>query len=75
MSPFVHLVDGLFGLTALSSFAGFVFQLLTGNPDVALLYLFGIGGSAAMVWIVNTWRQNSLSAPAIRPVAALVRRD
>jgi len=57
MSPFIHLVDGLFGLAAASSFAGFVFHLLTGSPDLALLCFVGIGGSAAMVWVFRSCRQ------------------
>jgi hypothetical protein len=57
MSHITHLIDGLFGLTALSSLAGFVFHLLTGSPDMALLCFVGIGGSAALVWIFNTWRR------------------
>ena len=60
MSPFTHLIDGLFGLAALSSFAGFVFHLLTGNPDMALICFVGIGGSAAMVWVFTTWRHSSV---------------
>jgi hypothetical protein len=57
MSPFIHVVDGLLGLVAVSSFAGFVFHLLTGNPDLALMYFVGIGGSASMVWMFTTWRR------------------
>jgi hypothetical protein len=57
MSPYTHLVDGLFGLAALSSFAGFVFHLLTGSPDLALMCLVGIGGSAAMVWMFTAWQR------------------
>jgi hypothetical protein len=51
MSLITHLIQGLFGLTAISSIAGFVFHLLTGNPDMALLCFVGIGGSAAIGWI------------------------
>jgi hypothetical protein len=61
MSPLTHLIDGLFGLAAFSSFAGFVFHLLTGNADLALMCLVGIGGSAAAVWVFTTWRQHSSS--------------
>jgi hypothetical protein len=57
MSSFTHFIDGLLGLAAVSSFAGFIFHLLTGNPDLALLCLVGIGGSAAMVWMFTTWRR------------------
>jgi hypothetical protein len=57
MSPLIHVVDGFFGLAAVSSFAGFVFHLLTGSPDLALLWFVGIGGSAAMVWMFTTWRR------------------
>lgn len=57
MSPFSHFIDGLFGLTAASSFAGFVFHLLRGNPDLALMCFVGIGGSAAMVWMLTAWRR------------------
>jgi hypothetical protein len=53
MSPFTHFFDGLFGL----AFAGFVFHLLKGAPDLALLCFVGIGGSAAMVWMFSTWRR------------------
>jgi hypothetical protein len=40
---------GLFGLTAISSVAGFVFNLLTGNPDMALLCFVGVGGAQRSV--------------------------
>ena len=54
MSFITHFVDGLFGLTAISSFAGFVFHLLTGNPDMALMCFVGIGGSAAIGWMFTS---------------------
>jgi hypothetical protein len=54
MSFTTHLLDGLFGLTALSSLAGFVFHLLTGNPDMALMCFVGIGGSAAIGWMFGS---------------------
>jgi len=57
MPPFMHVVDGLVGLAAVSSFAGFVFHLLNGNPDLALMCFVGIGGSAAMVWMFSAWRR------------------
>lgn len=57
MSPSTYLIDGLFGLTAISSLAGFVFHLLTGNPDMALLCFVGIGGSAAVGWMFTTCRR------------------
>jgi hypothetical protein len=57
MSPLAHLIDGLFGLAAVSSFAGFVFHLVTGNPDSALMCFVGIGGSAAMVWMFTALRR------------------
>jgi hypothetical protein len=57
MSFITYFVDGLFGLTALSSLAGFVFQLLSGNPDMALICFVGIGGSAAIGWMVRSCRQ------------------
>jgi hypothetical protein len=57
MSPLIHVVDGVFGLAAVSSFAGFVFNLMTGSPDLALMCFAGIGGSAAMVWMFTTWRR------------------
>jgi hypothetical protein len=57
MSIIIHLLDGLFGLAAISSFAGFVFHLLTGNPDMALICFVGLGGSAAIGWIFTTWRR------------------
>ena len=60
MSPFTRFVDGLFGLAAVSSFAGFVFYLLTGNPDMALICFVGIGGSAAIVWMFSAWRHSSV---------------
>ena len=57
MSFMSYLVDGLFGLAALSSLAGFVFYLLTGNPDMALMCFVGIGGSAAFGWMFTTCRR------------------
>jgi hypothetical protein len=51
MSLLTHVIHGLFGLTAISSIAGFVFHLFTGNPDMALLCFVGIGGSAAISWM------------------------
>jgi hypothetical protein len=57
MSSLTYLVDGLFGLAAISSFAGFVFHLLTGNPDMALMCFVGIGGSAAIGWMFTTCRR------------------
>jgi hypothetical protein len=54
MSFITYLVVGLFGLTAVSSFAGFVFHLLAGNPDMALICFVGIGGSAAVAWMVRS---------------------
>jgi hypothetical protein len=57
MSPFTYLVDGFFGLTAISSLAGFVFHLLAGNPDMALMCFVGIGGSAAISWMLTTCRR------------------
>jgi hypothetical protein len=57
MSFKTYLVDGLFGLTAISSLAGFVFHLLTGNPDMALMCFVGIGGSAAIGWMITTCRR------------------
>jgi hypothetical protein len=51
-----YLIKGLFGLAAISSFAGFVFHLLTGNPDMALICFVGIGGSAAIGWMVSSSR-------------------
>jgi hypothetical protein len=57
MSHITHLVDGLFGLAAISSFAGCVFHLLTGNPDMALLCFVGVGGIAAIGWIFTSWQR------------------
>jgi hypothetical protein len=57
MPLITHLLDGLFGLAAISSFAGFVFHLLTGNLDMALICFVGVGGSAAMVWMFTSWRR------------------
>jgi hypothetical protein len=56
MSLMTQLIDALFGLAAISSLAGFVFHLLAGNPDMALICFVGIGGSAAIGWMVTTWR-------------------
>jgi hypothetical protein len=53
----IHFLDGLFGLAAVSSFAGFVFHILAGNPDMALICFVGVGGSAAMGWMFTTWRR------------------
>jgi hypothetical protein len=57
MSFLTYLVDGLFGLAVISSLAGFVFHLLTGNPDMALMCFVGIGGSAAFFWMFTTCRR------------------
>jgi hypothetical protein len=57
MSVTTYLADGLFGLAAISSFAGFLFHLLTGNPDMALLCFVGLGGSAAIGWIFTSWQR------------------
>lgn len=54
MSFTTYLFDGLFGLTALSSLAGCVFHLVTGNPDLALMCFVGIGGSAAIGWMFGS---------------------
>jgi hypothetical protein len=59
MSLTSWFVDGFFGLAAVSSFAGFLFHLLTGNPDMALIWFVGIGGSAALGWILSACRQTS----------------
>ena len=72
MLHITYLIKGLFGLAAISSFAGFVFHLLSGNPDLALMCFVGIGGSAAMVWMFTTW-QRSPSSSAVRAVPALAR--
>jgi hypothetical protein len=57
MLHITYLVKGLFGFAAITSFGGFLFHTLTGNPDMALLYFVGIGGSAALAWIFTAWRQ------------------
>jgi hypothetical protein len=57
MSFITYLVDGLFGLIALSLLAGFVFHLLTGSPDMALLCFVGIGASAAIGWMFASCRR------------------
>jgi hypothetical protein len=57
MLHITYLIKALLGLAAISSFAGFVFHLLTGNPDMALICFVGIGGSAAMVWMLTDWRR------------------
>jgi hypothetical protein len=54
MLHITYAVKGLFGLTAISSFLGFVFHAFTGNPDMALLCFVGIGGSAAMAWMFTS---------------------
>jgi len=56
MSLIAHFFDGLFGLAALSSLAGFVFHLLAGNPDMALICFVGVGGCAAIGWMVSNIR-------------------
>jgi hypothetical protein len=58
MSLMTYLVGCLFGLAAITSFAGFVFHLLTGNPDMALICFVGIGGTAAIGWMFSTWRRS-----------------
>jgi hypothetical protein len=73
MLHITYLIKGLFGLAAISSFAGFVFHLLSGNPDLALMCFVGIGGSAAMVWMFTTWRQRSPSGRTVHTVPALAR--
>jgi hypothetical protein len=57
MLHITYLIKGLFGFAAVSSFAGFVFHAMTGNSDMALMCFVGIGGSAAMAWMFNAWRQ------------------
>ncbi|MDP9008488.1 MAG: hypothetical protein M3N91_07240 [Pseudomonadota bacterium] len=57
MSFITYLIDRLFGLAAISSLAGFVFHLLTGNPDMALMCFVGIGGSAAIGWMFISCRR------------------
>lgn len=69
MSFMTYLADGLFGLAALSSLAGFVFYLLTGNPDMALMCFVGIGGSAAFGWMFSTCRR---AHDSDRPTCAVV---
>jgi hypothetical protein len=54
MLHLTYVIKGLFGLTAISSFFGFVFHAFTGNPDMALLCFVGIGGSAAMAWMCTS---------------------
>jgi hypothetical protein len=58
MSLMMHLLHGLFGFAALSSFAGFVFHVFTGNPDMALICFVGIGGSAALGWMISNIRHS-----------------
>jgi hypothetical protein len=57
MLHITYFIKGLFGFAAISSFAGFVFHAVTGNSDMALICFVGIGGSAAMAWMFNDWRQ------------------
>jgi hypothetical protein len=57
MSHINWFIDGVFGLAAISSLAGFLFHLVTGNPDMALVYFVGIGGSAAIGWMYSTCQQ------------------
>jgi hypothetical protein len=54
MLHITYVIKGLFGLTAISAFFGFVFHAFTGNPDMALLCFVGIGGSAAMAWMFTS---------------------
>jgi hypothetical protein len=58
MSLMIHFLHGLFGFAALSSFAGFVFHLFSGNPDMALICFVGIGGSAAVGWMISNIRNS-----------------
>jgi len=58
MSLTTWLVGGLFGLTGISSLAGFLLHLLTGNPDMALMYLVGVGGSVAVGWMIASCRRD-----------------
>jgi hypothetical protein len=55
-----YLIKSLLGFAAISSIAGFVFHLVTGNPDMALICFVGIGGTAAMAWMFSSWRQPSI---------------
>jgi fructoselysine-6-P-deglycase FrlB-like protein len=57
MLHITYLLKGLCGFAALSSFSGFVFHAFTGNPDMALIYFVGIGGSAAMAWLFAAWQR------------------
>ena len=57
MSHVTWFIGSLFGLAALSSLAGFVFHLLTGNPDMALVYFVGVGGTAAIGWMFSVCQQ------------------
>jgi hypothetical protein len=51
------LVEGLFGLTGVCALAGFLSHLITGNPDMALVYLLAMGGSVAIGWMFATCRR------------------
>jgi hypothetical protein len=57
MLHITYLIKSLLGFAALSSFAGFIFHLVTGNPDMALICFVGIGGTAAMAWMLSSWRR------------------
>lgn len=57
MLHITYLVKSLFGFAAISSFFGFVFHAFTGNPDMALICFLGIGGSAAMAWMLAAWQR------------------
>ena len=57
MLHITYLIKGLFGFAAITSLGGFVFHVLTGNPDMALICFVGIGGSASLAWLVSAWQR------------------
>lgn len=57
MLHITYLIKSLLGFAAISSLAGFIFHLVTGNPDMALICFVGIGGTAAFAWMLSSWRR------------------
>jgi hypothetical protein len=58
MSLITWLFSAIFGLTGISSLAGFAIHLISGNPDMALIYFVCLGGSLSMGWMFATCRQS-----------------
>jgi hypothetical protein len=57
MSLITWFFGGLFGLAGVSSFAEFLLHMLSGNPDTALMYFVGMGGSVAVGWMLASCHQ------------------